>query len=214
MNWSRTSFPARLVLQVGLLLCTRASGQAAIARHPQQGLADMLMEYLEVRYPGQVFTGDILYVSVHRQQLLHLRSGVLIAAYAVSTASKGLGAAQDSYRTPTGLHRVNGKHGDGVPLFGILRDREFTGGIADPDFAGQDKDWITTRLLWLDGLEPGVNRGGMVDSRERFIYIHGTANERSIGRPASMGCVRMRNADIVTLFEAVPDGALVVILDN
>ena len=182
--------------------------------HPRQGVADMLLEYLEEKHPGQRFNGDLLYVSVQRQRLLHVRDGRLIAEYPVATSARGLGAEQDSYRTPTGLHRVNGKHGAGVPLYGVLKDRVFTGAIADPDFACQDKDWITTRLLWLDGMEPGINQGGAVDSRERCIYIHGTANERSIGTPSSMGCVRMRNADIVELFDRVPDGALVVILDN
>jgi hypothetical protein len=95
-----------------------------------------------------------------------------------------------------------------------LRDREFTGTFADPDFAGVDKDWITSRVLWLEGLEEGVNRGGAVDSRERMIYIHGTANERSVGTPSSMGCIRMRNDDIISLYDLVPVGTLVVILDN
>ncbi len=174
----------------------------------------MLIEYLEARYPGHDLAGDILYVSVHRQSLMHVREHTLLAEYPVSTSAKGLGAVQDSYRTPLGLHRVQGKHGEGVPLFGVLKDREFTGVIADPDIAGQDKDWITSRVLWLDGLEPGINQGGSVDSRERYIYIHGTANERSIGTPSSMGCIRMRNADIIALFDAVPEGTLVVILDN
>ncbi|MEZ4739014.1 MAG: L,D-transpeptidase [Flavobacteriales bacterium] len=93
-------------------------------------------------------------------------------------------------------------------------DRRFTGDLADPDFAGVDKDWITSRILWLEGLEPGINQGGSVDSHDRYIYIHGTANERSLGTASSMGCVRMRNDDVIDLFERVPLGALVVILDN
>lgn len=201
-----------------LLLCSAfavsVAGQSPVPVPMRQGLVELLLEYLDARYPGQDFSNDVLYVSVKRQRLFHVRNGVLINEYAVATASNGLGSQQDSYRTPTGLHRVRGKYGDAVPSFGILRDRVFTGAFADPDFAGQDKDWITSRVLWLDGLEPGVNSGGSVDSRERFIYIHGTANERSVGVPSSMGCIRMRNADVIALYDQVPDGALVVILDN
>lgn len=182
--------------------------------HPKQGLIDLLIEYMEVRYPEHSARGDLLYISVQRQALFHVRGGQLLAEYPIATASAGLGSEVDSYRTPTGLHRVSEKFGESVPPLGILKDREFTGALADPDLAGMDKDWITSRILWLTGLEPGVNQGGNVDSHERYIYIHGTANEKSVGTPSSMGCVRMRNDDIIALFERVPLGALVVILDN
>ena len=182
--------------------------------HPRQGLADLLLEYLEVRYTGTDLMGDILYVSVQRQSLFHLRRRRLLNVYPVATSSRGLGAETDSYRTPEGLHRISDKVGDEVPPLGILKDRVYTGELADLDFAGVDKDWITSRVLWLDGLEPGLNKGGSVDSHDRFIYIHGTANERSVGTPSSMGCIRMCNADVIKLYDAVPVGALVVILDN
>jgi hypothetical protein len=182
--------------------------------HPKQGLADLLLEYLEVRYTGTDLMGDILYVSVQRQSLFHLRRRRLLNVYPVATSGRGLGAETDSYRTPEGLHRISDKVGDEVPPLGILKDRVYTGELADVDFAGVDKDWITSRILWLDGLEPGLNKGGSVDSHDRFIYIHGTANERSVGTPSSMGCIRMCNADVIKLYDAVPVGALVVILDN
>jgi len=191
-----------------------AASAEACASGPFQGVVDMLLEYLQVRYPQQVFTGDVLYVSVHRQALFHVRNGKLERIYAVATAKAGLGGRDGSWRTPTGLHRVSEKYGDDVPALGIFRDRVFTGEFADPDFAGVDKDWITSRILWLEGLEPGVNQGGNVDSHARYIYIHGTANEKSVGTASSMGCVRMRNADVIQLYEQVSVGALVVILDN
>lgn len=194
------------------LLC--AAQARAPAPHPKQGLIDLLMEYMGVRYPGENLSGDLLYISVHRQRLFHVRAGELLMEYHIATASNGLGAQVDSYRTPTGLHRVSEKFGDGVPPLGILKDREFSGEFADADFAGVDKDWITSRILWLSGLEPGVNQGDGVDSHERYIYIHGTANEASVGRPTSMGCIRMRNADVIELYQQVPVGALVVVLDN
>ncbi|HMC98466.1 MAG TPA: L,D-transpeptidase, partial [Flavobacteriales bacterium] len=182
-----------VMLLGGMVTGSTISQPADPMEHPKQGLIDLLMEYLEVRYPGQDLRGDLLYISIERQALFHVRGGRLIAAYPVATARAGLGSELDSYRTPAGLHRVTEKIGDDVPPLGILRDREFTGAFADPDFAGVDRDWITSRILWLSGLEPGVNQGGKVDSHERFIYIHGTANERSVGTPSSMGCVRMRN---------------------
>ncbi|MBX2977880.1 MAG: L,D-transpeptidase [Flavobacteriales bacterium] len=184
------------------------------SEHPKQGLADLLMEYMSLRYRGHDLHGDLIYVSVSGQTLYHVRDGRMLAHYPVATAKNGLGCQQNSYCTPTGLHRIREKYGEGIPEFGILRDRKFTGEFADPDFAGVDKDWITTRVLWLEGLEPGHNQGGLVDSYARYIYIHGTANERAIGTPSSQGCIRMRNADVVTLFNEVALGALVVILDN
>ncbi|MDX9751778.1 MAG: L,D-transpeptidase [Flavobacteriales bacterium] len=181
---------------------------------PSQDLVDMLLEYMEVRYPGHDMEGDLLYVQVSSQRLFHVRGRRLVREYTIATASNGLGSETNSYRTPTGLHRVSRKYGDGVPMYGILKDRKFTGELADPDFAGVDQDWITSRILWLDGLEPGHNQGGKIDSRRRYIYIHGTANERSIGTPSSRGCIRMRNADVIELYDQVPVGALVVVLDN
>lgn len=179
-----------------------------------QGVVDLLLEYLSAKYPDAHLDGDILYVSVHRQKLFHVRGGILLATYPVATSYKGPGCLRDSHCTPTGLHRITEKIGDEVPPLGILRERSFTGDLADPDFAGVDKDWITSRILWLEGLEPGVNQGGEVDSRERHIYIHGTANERSVGTPSSMGCIRMRNDEVIALYDSVPVGALVVVLDN
>lgn len=198
---------AFLSLMIGL-------GAQGVCGGPQQGLVDMLLEYLQVRYPNHGIDGDVLYISVNRQQLFHVRGKLLFKVYPVATAKAGLGEQDGSWRTPKGLHRISEKYGDGVPELGILRDRVFTGEIADPDFAGVDKDWITSRILWLEGLEPGVNQGGQVDSHSRYIYIHGTANEKSVGTASSMGCVRMRNADVIHLFDQVPLGALVVILDN
>ncbi|HQW97975.1 MAG TPA: L,D-transpeptidase [Flavobacteriales bacterium] len=191
------------------VLCTGMSGDPL-----KQGLVDLLMEFMNARYPDRPQADDLLYVSVQRQQLIHVNRGRSVGIYPISTAKAGLGGDQDSFRTPTGLHRVSEKIGAGVPAFGILKDREFAGAMADPDFAGVDKDWITSRVLWLEGLEPGVNQGNNFDSHERYIYIHGTANERTIGTASSMGCVRMLNSDIIQLFDSIPVGTLVVILDN
>ncbi|MEX1132582.1 MAG: L,D-transpeptidase [Flavobacteriales bacterium] len=194
--------------------CFGNSDSSMVLDHPKQGLADFLLEYMQARYSSVDLRGDILYVSAARQHLYHVRNGKLVAEYPIATARNGLGTQRDSYRTPTGLHRISQKIGDDVPLYGILKDRIFTGELADPDLAGVDKDWITSRVLWLEGSEPGHNQGGDVDSHERFIYIHGTADERSIGSPTSRGCIRMRNADVIALYDQVDLGALVVVLDN
>ena len=189
-----------------------APATAQDSAHPRQGLADMLLEYLSVRYPGEDFNGDVLYISVWHQRLFHVRGQRMLAAYVISTSNAGLGEQQDSHRTPVGLHQVEEKIGEDVPPGGIFRERQFSGEVASG--AQDNEDLITSRILWLGGLEPGVNQGGLVDSHDRAIYIHGTADEASLGRPTSHGCIRMRNADVIELFDQVPIGTLVVILDN
>ena len=143
--------------------------------------------------------------------MYYVVEGHMQAEYVISTARNGLGEQRSSNRTPQGLHRVVRKFGAGVPPFGVFKARQYTGRVAR---AGDPGDLITSRILWLGGLEPGMNAGGHVDSMERTIYIHGTADEASLGTPSSHGCVRMFNADILDLFDQVPVGSLVVILDN
>ncbi len=178
----------------------------------KQVLADFLIEWMEARYPGAPSEGCVLYVSVKSQRMYYVRDKELEAEYVISTARNGLGEQANSNRTPQGLHRVVSKIGEGVPAFGIFESRNFTGAIARPDSTRDDL--ITSRILWLDGLEPGVNKGKGKDSMLRGIYIHGTADEATLGTPSSHGCIRMRNSDIIRLFDQVPLGTLVVILDN
>lgn len=178
----------------------------------KQVLADFLLEWMQVRYPAAPSEGYVLYVSVQSQRMYFVVEGVLKAEYVISTARNGLGASRNSNRTPEGLHRVVRKFGEGVPPRGIFKARQFTGEIAPKDVANDDL--ITSRILWLDGMEPGVNEGGSVDSMERGIYIHGTADEASLGTPSSHGCIRMRNSDVIALYDRVLLGTLVVILDN
>lgn len=172
----------------------------------------MLGEYLEARYPGFDFSGDVLYVSVQRQRLFHMRDRRMIGEFIVSTSSKGLGSARGSERTPEGLHRISDRIGLDVPQGGVFRERVFTGENAS-DVRGME-DMVTSRILWLDGLEAGHNSGGDVDSRTRGIYIHGTPDVEGLGSPVSHGCIRMSDADIIALFDLVRVGTLVVILDN
>lgn len=192
--------------------CVRSVGQDTGPSN-KQALADFLLEYMEVRYPGLNIDGDVLYVSVRSQLMYHVKGRSMLKEYTISTAAKGLGGEQDSYRTPTGLHYVRERHGDGLPPWSILQDRVATGEIADSTAVGT-RDVITSRILWLSGMESGLNEGGNVDSYARWIYIHGTAVERSLGTPCSHGCIRMRNRDVIELFDRIPIGALVVIYDN
>lgn len=133
---------------------------------------------------------------------------MLIRQYPVSTAANGLGERSGSYCTPRGRHRIAEKIGAGAPLYAAFKGREPTGEIWTPalDAADPGRDWILTRILWLEGLEPGRNQGGTVDSHARYIYIHGTNEEHRIGTPASHGCIRMKNADVAELFDLVPVG--------
>ena len=151
-----------------------------------------------------------------RSQTLELLEGDrVLASYPVSTAAKGAGEREGSEQTPRGLHEVRAKIGAGAPMGTVFVGRRPTGEICTPEMLRADpgRDWITTRILWLRGLERGKNRLGDADSMRRYIYIHGTPHEASVGTPASHGCIRMRNADVIELFDAVSPGTPVEIID-
>jgi hypothetical protein len=133
---------------------------------------------------------------------------MLIRQYPVSTAANGAGEQSGSYCTPRGRHRIAEKIGAGAPLCAAFKSRQPTGEIWTPelDAAHRGRDWILTRILWLEGLEAGRNKGGTVDTHARYIYIHGTHEEHRIGTPASHGCIRMKNADVAELFDLVKVG--------
>jgi lipoprotein-anchoring transpeptidase ErfK/SrfK len=135
------------------------------------------------------------------------------ARYRVSTARKGAGEVRDSLCTPRGRHIVRAKIGAGQPLNTVFVRRRPTGEIWTPQLGWEypGRDWILTRIMWLSGCEPGFNRLGDVDTMRRYIYIHGSPDTVAMGVPGSIGCVRMRNADIVELFDRVPSGTEVEI---
>lgn len=142
-------------------------------------------------------------------------SGRLLKRYSVSTARKGSGEQNGSYRTPRGRHVIRAKIGAGEPVNTVFVRRRPTGEVYSPELAEkhQRRDWILTRILWLSGCEPGFNRLGQVDTMRRYIYIHGSPDSVEMGRPGSIGCVRMRNADILDLFDRVEAGTPVEIVD-
>ena len=155
----------------------------------------------------------LLRISVAGQVLRIERSGVIVKQYPVSTSKYGVGNQEGSLRTPLGCHVISQKIGAGAAPLTIFRDRVNTGKFATVNmkvpFSGDDL--ITTRVLRLGGLEPGRNQGGSVDSYRRLIYIHGSPDEGLIGRPASHGCVRMKNTDVMDLFSRVWIGTIVCI---
>lgn len=141
--------------------------------------------------------------------------GVPVCQYGVSTASNGAGELSGSYCTPRGRHVVRARIGDGQPLNAVFVRRRPTGEIYTPELAQQypGRDWILTRILWLSGCEVGTNRLGEVDTMRRYIYIHGTPDEVELGVPGSRGCVRMRNKELLELFDKVEAGTAVEIFD-
>ncbi|HZQ74515.1 MAG TPA: L,D-transpeptidase [Burkholderiales bacterium] len=140
-------------------------------------------------------------IDIARQQLRYGGK-----TYSVSTAKRGAGEKNGSLCTPRGRHLVRAKIGAGQPLNTVFVRRRPTGEVWTPELHARypGRDWILTRILWLSGCEPGRNRLGDVDTMRRYIYIHGSPDIAEMGKPGSIGCVRMRNADIVELFERVP----------
>ena len=134
----------------------------------------------------------------------------------VSTARNGAGELMDSHCTPRGRHKVRAKIGSEAPTNTVFRGRRPTGEVYSQELRMQHpgSDWILTRILWLSGLEPGFNRLGNVDSMRRFIYIHGCPDDDPVGVPGSAGCIKMRNKDVIKLFDRVPVGTLVDIREG
>jgi len=154
-------------------------------------------------------------IELSAQRLELLEGARVLAAFAVSTAARGAGEREGSFQTPRGLHEIRAKIGAGAPEGAVFAGRRPTGEVCTPERARAepDRDWVLSRILWLRGLERGKNRLGRVDSMRRYIYIHGTPDEAALGTPASHGCIRMRNADVIALFDRVEPGTRVEIVE-
>lgn len=155
-----------------------------------------------------------IHIDLGRQRLsLFGDDGACIRRYPVSTALNGPGERQDSGCTPRGRHVVRAMIGAGAPSGAVFRGRRPTGEVWTPEFAlvHPGRDWVLSRIMWLSGCEPGWNRLGRVDSMRRYIYIHGTGDDQPMGVARSHGCVRMRNRDVIELFDLVPVGVVVLI---
>lgn len=186
-----------------------------LTERPVNYISDFLKDYLSIKYPA-VDLDTFVYVGVKRQKMFLFMNGEVQKVYDVSTSKNGAGTKAGSEQTPIGLHVIEGKYGEGLPKGGVLRGKKFTGEIAtiqtEPMSTGADD--ITSRVITIKGLEAGINKGGALDSYKRLIYIHGTAEEGFIGQPASHGCVRMRNDDVIELFDLIDEGVSLLILNN
>ena len=154
-------------------------------------------------------------IHIATQQLeLFDAAGKLLRCYVVSSAKRGVGERCGSYCTPRGKHIVRAKIGMGCAANTVFVGRRATGEIYTPELGEKfpGRDWILTRILWLSGREVGYNRLGASDTMRRYIYIHGTPDEVTLGVPGSHGCIRMRNKDLIDLFDLVPVGVSVEII--
>lgn len=140
----------------------------------------------------------------------------IIKQYLISSALNGVGQENGSFRTPLGKHVIRAKIGAGQPTNTVFIRRRPTGEIYTPELGKQypNRDWILTRILWLSGCEPGFNRLGPVDTMRRYIYIHGSPDTVEMGKPGSIGCIRISNHDLLELFEQVNTGTQVNIIDT
>ncbi len=161
-------------------------------------------------------SGRRIIIDLDRQTLTLLRQGKPAETYPVSTSAIGAGEQDGSGCTPRGKHIIRARIGAGLPVGSVLVARRPTGEIFTENLRDNhpDRDWILTRILWLSGTETSRNRLGQVDTMRRYIYIHGTPDSEAIGVPGSHGCVRMRNRDVVELFDAADVGTPVEIIQS
>lgn len=154
-----------------------------------------------------------LEVDIGKQILAVLENGRVVQSYLVSTGKNGAGEVKNSEMTPRGKHIIRAKVGGDAAPNTVFVERRPTGEVFHPAMRETfpNRDWILTRIFWLSGMEPGKNRLGNVDTMQRYIYIHGTPDDVLMGIPGSRGCIRMRNSEIIELFERVPVGTLVEI---
>ena len=155
-------------------------------------------------------------ISIPDQTLELNEDGKPIRRYLVSTSKNGAGEKYGSFCTPRGRHIVRAKVGAGAPVNTVFVKRRPTGEIYDDELGSRfpGRDWMLTRLLWLSGCEPGFNRLGNVDTMRRYIYIHGSPDSAVMGKPGSIGCIRMRNRDLLELFDLVEAGIPVEITES
>jgi hypothetical protein len=155
-------------------------------------------------------------INISRQTLTLFAGNDVIKQYTISTAKNGPGEQMDSECTPRGKHLIHEKIGAGCEANTVFVGREATGELYHPELREQfpDRDWILTRILWLSGCEAGRNKGGNVDSYDRYIYIHGGPDDVAMGVPGSRGCVRMQNDDMIELFDLVETETAVNIVEE
>lgn len=168
-----------------------------------------------MKYPHQPH----IHIRIAKQTLTLVLPNETLS-FPISTAKNGVGERENTGCTPRGKHIISEKFGDGLPINSVFVARQFTGEIYNAQLATQfpKRDWILSRILWLEGCEDGINKGknehGVCDTKARYIYIHGTPDSEPMGVPLSHGCIRMRNADIIQLFDWVAIGTPIMIQGN
>ena len=157
---------------------------------------------------------ELLLVSISEQKMYYLKDNKIINTFVISSSEYGTGSKAGSNKTPLGLHKVKSKYGDETPVNGRMIGRVFYGQIATlyNDTTKSKTDDVTSRIFWLEGLEKDKNKGKGIDSYKRYIYIHGTSEEGRLGKPASHGCIRMKNKEVIDLYKLIEVGTLVLIL--
>ena len=174
----------------------------------QENIIQKANNYISTDY------SELLFVSIENQKMYHIKEGAIVKKYIISSSEYGTGSEAGSNKTPLGLHKVNEKYGDETPINGRMIGRVFYGQIATlyNDKTKSKTDDVTSRIFWLEGLENGKNKGEGIDSYKRYIYIHGTSEEGRLGTPASHGCIRMKNNEVIDLYKTIAIGTLVLIL--
>lgn len=200
-----------LLLSFGLLACSEPEPTIEPPAKPVLDISASVQK-LQEQFGLQEDQPAII-VSIATQKLLFVKNGGVLTSYPISSSVYGIGNRAGSNQTPLGAHKISHKIGDGAAVGAVFRSRAVTGEMATiyTDDTDVEDDLVTTRILWLQGLESGINQGRGIDSHARYIYIHGTPEEGLIGQPASHGCIRMYNQDVVELFDAVQVGTLVEI---
>ena len=190
------------------LLCCGCTRTSAVPHIPPEKVHEHITSL------GVQPTEHILMVDTKKQTLAVLHDGSIKKTYTISTSKRGIGQIINTFQTPQGLHRINEKIGHGTPHYSIFHRRQFIGTWRPQPRNQHRKDYVSTRILRLEGLQPGLNKGRdklgrIIDSETRAIYIHGTTMEWKLGAPSTKGCVHMSAEDVVKLFESVPTGTLV-----
>ena len=192
-------------------LCVLYLSSCAMLENQNNFNKNSVLEKIESIESSYEYLDTLLYVDIPSQQMFFIKKGEIVNIYSISSSYYGTGNKVNSLQTPLGKHEIYKKLGENLPENAILKGRVWNGAIADiiKEPIDTDFDHVTSRILWLDGLEEGKNKGPGIDSRERYIYIHGTAEEGLIGKPASDGCIRMYNKDVIELFDLVDEKAQV-----
>ena len=178
----------------------------------QERVIKTVKDYIEDKY--KISFDEVLYVSIAEQKMYHIKENKNVETYVISSSEYGTGSKAGSNKTPLGLHKVKSKFGEKTPINGRMIGRVFYGQIATiyTDQTKSKTDDVTSRILWLEGQEIGLNKGKGIDSYKRYIYIHGTSEEGRLGTPASHGCIRMKNKAVIELYDKIKLSTLVLIL--